>query len=143
MPFRASNKARQFIYEGALLKAKSGRKIQAVLFNDFFFLLELKNSSIDPAAATEEDGKIYNLYRPPMRVAQTTLREMDGDETGFHIVSRSDAAGGAELIVNVRAASAAARAKWLAAMQRARNWRRNVQQNAGSPTQGARVDLLL
>ncbi|RUS19507.1 Dbl homology domain-containing protein [Endogone sp. FLAS-F59071] len=49
--------ARQFMMEGPLAKAKSGRKLYAYLFNDIFILAQ-------PIKGLSPKGYLYTLYRP-------------------------------------------------------------------------------
>lgn len=47
---------REFIMEGALFKAKSGRKLHGFLFNDSLILAE-------PLKSLSPKGYLYTLYR--------------------------------------------------------------------------------
>lgn len=115
--------------EGPLLKAKSGRKIHAILFSDLFFLVESKNPSVDPSVMGDAASKIYHLYRPPFRVDETFIRDVESmggaaqaaaaglptDECAFQIYKNQ------EETVNVKASSAVMKKKWLAAFTKAKS----------------------
>ncbi|CEG74414.1 hypothetical protein RMATCC62417_09639 [Rhizopus microsporus] len=59
---------REFIMDGVLFKAKSGRKLHGFLFNDILILAE-------PLKALNERGYLYILYREPMPLERVTVRQ--------------------------------------------------------------------
>jgi hypothetical protein len=54
--------------DGALYKAKSGRKLHGYLFNDLLILAE-------PMKSLSNKGYLYSLYREPMPVGKITVRQ--------------------------------------------------------------------
>ncbi|KAL9542210.1 hypothetical protein MBANPS3_008720 [Mucor bainieri] len=59
---------REFIMDGALFKAKSGRKLHGFLFNDILLLAE-------PLKALNPKGYLYTLYREPMPIETVSVRQ--------------------------------------------------------------------
>ncbi|KAI8070947.1 hypothetical protein BC940DRAFT_175940 [Gongronella butleri] len=65
---------REFIMEGVLHKAKSGRKLQGYLFSDMFLLLE-------PLKGLSPKGYLYGLYRDPMNIERLVVRSQSAANT--------------------------------------------------------------
>ncbi|KAI9022188.1 hypothetical protein CLU79DRAFT_751554 [Phycomyces nitens] len=59
---------REFVMEGILYKAKSGRKLHAYLFNDIMILAE-------PLKSLSPKGYLYSLYREPMNIEHVSIRQ--------------------------------------------------------------------
>ncbi|KAI9015102.1 hypothetical protein BC832DRAFT_589560 [Gaertneriomyces semiglobifer] len=101
--------ARTFLFEGELVKLKSGRKLKAYLFNDVLLLCK---------ANRDKSKYQYVLYRRPMPLNDIAVRDLPKlhhssvgssssiDESCFQIVDGANQ-------VNLRATSAGAKRKWV------------------------------
>ncbi|VDB85180.1 unnamed protein product [Peniophora sp. CBMAI 1063] len=113
---------RKLLKEGILAKAKSGRRLRAVLCNDIFIL-------------TDEQAK--TLYRIPMHLSEIQVGDTSGrDETSFR-VSKAYPRGGDAIVL--RASSARECQAWLAeieaAAQRCRDAERQQAAKKAKPVQ--------
>ncbi|KAI8834668.1 Dbl homology domain-containing protein [Chytridium lagenaria] len=98
--------ARLYVFDSALSKAKSGRKLHGYIFTDMILLLQQQKN-----LGVFNDAKpMYTLYHAPIPVDQCTVRDAPRssgvDECTFQIVAPGD-------IITVKAPSASVKAKWL------------------------------
>ncbi|KAI8372990.1 uncharacterized protein BYT42DRAFT_578797 [Radiomyces spectabilis] len=107
---------REFVMEGILYKAKSGRKLHAYLFNDLLVLAE-------PLKELSPKGYLYYLYREPMKIEMITVRQQQnmslksnfvgggsGEDTNFQIAYGSQ-------VIAVKAPSASQKRQWISQLQ--------------------------
>ncbi|KAI9492304.1 hypothetical protein BDB00DRAFT_441263 [Zychaea mexicana] len=112
--------SREFVMEGVLYKAKSGRKLHGYLFNDILILTE-------PLKALSSEGYLYRLYKEPMSVDMITVRQQhqnlslkasftsstsssSTDDNAFQIVYGSH-------VIGVKASSASQKRQWISQIQ--------------------------
>ncbi|KAI9247826.1 hypothetical protein BY458DRAFT_526897 [Sporodiniella umbellata] len=107
-------KNREYVMDGALFKAKSGRKLHGFLFNDVFLLAE-------PLKTLNEKGYLYTLYREPMMIEGVGIRQLQtvslkqsfssaSEDTGFQIVYNNQ-------VTAVKASSTSQKRQWLSHLQ--------------------------
>ncbi|ORX88366.1 hypothetical protein K493DRAFT_341344 [Basidiobolus meristosporus CBS 931.73] len=120
--------ARQFIMEGILVKAKSGRKLQAFLFNDLLLLTQLPRSSLKNVGSNR-----YPLYRDPIPLNEMVAREIPRgfnqsgvDDTSFQIVH-------IEEVITVKCSSVSTKRKWMNELEAARSHYLDVEKKALGP----------
>ncbi|KAI8890231.1 hypothetical protein K501DRAFT_206841 [Backusella circina FSU 941] len=113
--WRLNVPGREIVMDGALYKAKSGRKLHGYLFNDLLILAE-------PMKTLSHKGYLYSLYREPMPVGKVTVRQQstmtlkptfgtnNSDDTSFQIVYDNN-------IIAVKASSAAQKRQWISQIQ--------------------------
>ncbi|RCH90712.1 hypothetical protein CU097_003149 [Rhizopus azygosporus] len=106
---------REFIMDGILFKAKSGRKLHGFLFNDILILAE-------PLKALNERGYLYILYREPMPLERVTVRQQhsislkpsfsasNSEDLSFQIVNNNH-------VIAIKASSATQKRQWLYQLQ--------------------------
>ncbi|KAG2207242.1 hypothetical protein INT46_008860 [Mucor plumbeus] len=105
---------REFIMDGALFKAKSGRKLHGFLFNDILILAE-------PLKTLSPKGYLYTLYREPMPIEEVSVRQQttitlkpsfgnSSDDLSFQIVSGSQ-------IIAVKTSTATQKRQWMSQIQ--------------------------
>ncbi|KAI8975146.1 hypothetical protein BDF20DRAFT_822616 [Mycotypha africana] len=104
---------REFIMDGALFKAKSGRKLHGFLFNDILILAE-------PLKTLNVKGYLYTLYREPFPLEKVSVRQQqsmtlkhtfsNSDECSFQIVSGSQ-------VIGVKTSSAHQKRQWISQIQ--------------------------
>ncbi|CAG8576933.1 3066_t:CDS:10, partial [Cetraspora pellucida] len=90
---------RQFILEGPLKKAKSGRNLYGYLFND---ILLLRHSN----KKTTAKGHKYSLYKPPIPLNEIFVKDIGLDETCFQVVHIED-------VINLRASNVSVKRQWV------------------------------
>ncbi|CAO3620385.1 unnamed protein product [Cunninghamella echinulata] len=112
---RLDIRGREFIMDGVLYKAKSGRKLHGYLFNDMFLLVE-------PLKSLSSKGYLYTLYREPMNIGRITIREQQQiglinsfgnntpDDTSFQIVYGN-------IVISVRTANVSMKRQWINQIQ--------------------------
>ncbi|CEP12393.1 hypothetical protein [Parasitella parasitica] len=88
---------REFIMDGALYKAKSGRKLHGFLFNDILLLAE-------PLKTLSSKGYLYTLYR------EACSRLNLSYDSSFQIVSGNQ-------VIAVRTSTAAQKRQWMSQIQ--------------------------
>ncbi|KAI9286625.1 hypothetical protein BC943DRAFT_351418 [Umbelopsis sp. AD052] len=99
---------REFMMEGPLYKAKSGRKLHACLFNDMLILAQ-------PIRGLSPQGYLYTLYKEPMPTDRIQVRgsaKLGTDDTGFQIVY-------GDLVVSVKAATVSMKKQWMTRISQA------------------------
>jgi len=99
---------REFMMEGPLYKAKSGRKLHACLFNDMLILAQ-------PIRGLSPQGYLYTLYKEPMPTDRIFVRgstKLGLDDAGFQIVY-------GESIISVKAATASMKKQWMTRISQA------------------------
>ncbi|KAI8985858.1 hypothetical protein BDB01DRAFT_786574 [Pilobolus umbonatus] len=106
---------REYVMDGALFKAKSGRKLHGYLFNDILILTE-------PLKTLSAKGYLYTLYREPMPLEAVSVRQQQtmtlkssfsgatSDDSTFQIVY-------GECIIGVRTALPAQKKQWINQIQ--------------------------
>ncbi|KAI7888806.1 uncharacterized protein EV154DRAFT_424999 [Mucor mucedo] len=107
---------REFVMDGALFKAKSGRKLHGFLFNDLLILAE-------PLKSLSPKGYLYSLYREPMPIESVSVRQQqtmtlkpsfggnnNTDDLSFQIVSGSH-------VIAVKTSSASQKRQWMNQIQ--------------------------
>ncbi|KAL0136070.1 hypothetical protein V8B55DRAFT_1552696 [Mucor lusitanicus] len=106
---------REFIMDGALFKAKSGRKLHGFLFNDILLLAE-------PLKALSPKGYLYTLYREPMPIESVSVRQQttmtlkpsfgnnSAEDLTFQIVSGNQ-------VIAVKTATATQKRQWMSQIQ--------------------------
>ncbi|KAI9193369.1 uncharacterized protein BJ171DRAFT_528088 [Polychytrium aggregatum] len=95
---------RQFIQEGPLAKAKSGRKLRGFIFNDLFLLAQ-------PHSKKGAHSKPLSLYRKPYLLHEISVRSVPGgDDTLFDIIQGAD-------VLSLRAPSASEKRGWVSAIE--------------------------
>ncbi|KAK4521682.1 uncharacterized protein ATC70_004214 [Mucor velutinosus] len=106
---------REFILDGALFKAKSGRKLHGFLFNDILLLAE-------PLKALSPKGYLYTLYREPMPIESVSVRQQttmtlkpsfgnnSADDLSFQIVSGNQ-------VIAVKTSTATQKRQWMSQIQ--------------------------
>ncbi|KAI7900770.1 uncharacterized protein BX663DRAFT_516465 [Cokeromyces recurvatus] len=107
---------REFVMDGVLFKAKSGRKLHGYLFNDILILAE-------PLKTLNQKGYLYSLYREPMPLERVSVRQQQtislkasfgssntSDDLSFQIVTINQ-------VIAVKAASAAQKRQWISQIQ--------------------------
>jgi len=111
------------LFDSGLVKAKSGRKINAFLFNDMLILIESKIGNYSEDLGSLPD-KSQCLYRSPYMLSDIVLRDVESmgsreaaiaaglntDDTAFQIMR------GPSDKVNVKASSVLMRKKWMKAV---------------------------
>lgn len=107
---------RQFVYEGPLQKAKSGRKLYCFLFNDLLIL----------TTPAKNDEKV--LYRLPIPLNEASVRSTTKDDI-FAIVHLEET-------INFKAPSAKACRKWMHELEKASNENALEEKKRGSSTSG-------
>ncbi|CAG8655621.1 13678_t:CDS:10, partial [Dentiscutata heterogama] len=90
---------RQFLLEGALKKAKSGRNLIGYLFNDILLLCHANKK------ATAKGHK-YSLYKPPIPLNEIFVKDIGPDETCFQVVHIED-------VINLRASNVSVKRQWV------------------------------
>ncbi|GBC07924.1 hypothetical protein RclHR1_00780004 [Rhizophagus clarus] len=88
---------RQFILEGALKKAKSGRNLFGYLFNDLLLLTQHNKKSV-------AKGYQYALYKPPILLNEIVVKS--GQDETFQIIHIED-------VINLKASSISAKQQWV------------------------------
>ncbi|KAL7334415.1 hypothetical protein PS15p_200047 [Mucor circinelloides] len=106
---------REFIMDGALFKAKSGRKLHGFLFNDILLLAE-------PLKALNPKGYLYILYREPMPIESVSVRQQttmtlkpsfgnsSAEDLSFQIVSGNQ-------VIAVKTSTATQKRQWMSQIQ--------------------------
>ncbi|KAI8641561.1 hypothetical protein BD408DRAFT_368111 [Parasitella parasitica] len=105
---------REFIMDGALYKAKSGRKLHGFLFNDILLLAE-------PLKTLSSKGYLYTLYREPFPIESISVRQQttitlktsfgnNSDDLSFQIVSGNQ-------VIAVKTSTAAQKRQWMSQIQ--------------------------
>ncbi|CAO3665847.1 unnamed protein product [Rhizopus stolonifer] len=105
---------REFVMDGVLFKAKSGRKLHGFLFNDIFLLAE-------PLKTLNERGYLYILYREPMYIDRVSIRQQQSmslkqsfsggsEDLSFQIVYNSQ-------VTAVKTSSTTQKRQWLSQIQ--------------------------
>jgi len=95
---------RRCLFDGVLIKAKSGRKLQAFLFNDMFLLTQ--HHGLVPVAGYE-----YSVYREPIPVHALLVREIQNeppDTLNFQILHIQT-----QQIIAVKAPSLNDKRRWM------------------------------
>ncbi|KAI9004449.1 hypothetical protein DFJ74DRAFT_693455 [Hyaloraphidium curvatum] len=102
---------RMFVYEGPLAKAKSGRKLHALLFNDLLLITQARSQ-----AAKTIGGKpfLYTLYRKAIPLNECVAREIPPtskppfpvDDSCFQVIHLQD-------VITFRASSVPNKRTWL------------------------------
>ena len=117
---------RRFLFDGSLLKAKSGRKLQAFLFNDMLLLTE-HHSTLGSYE--------YSVYREPIPVHVLLVREMKNeppDSLNFEILHIKT-----QQIIAVRAPSLNDKRRWLREIDGAYTHYQNVLKKQKNPSSKA------
>lgn len=121
---------RRILKEDTIGKAKSGRKVHALLCNDMLLLLV-------PGAAVNEGGERggstdpkhgAQLYHMPLPLEEISVRELSGkltgrDDSGFTVVHHAQpagAGGGKDDKINLRCSSPRAAHAWMKAIEDAK-----------------------
>ncbi|KAK9766343.1 hypothetical protein K7432_004643 [Basidiobolus ranarum] len=119
---------RQFVMEGILVKAKSGRKLQAFLFNDLLLLTQFPRSSLKNVGSNR-----YPLYRDPIPLNEMVAREVPRgfnqsgvDETTFQIVH-------IEEVITVKCSSVSTKRKWMNELEAARTHYLDIERQVLGP----------
>ncbi|ORX55702.1 hypothetical protein DM01DRAFT_1335097 [Hesseltinella vesiculosa] len=104
---------REYVMDGVLHKAKSGRKLQGYLFSDMFLLLE-------PLKGLSPKGYLYGLYREPMSIDRLTIRDLptstlrtsfnSPDETGIQL-------GYDNMVLALKTSSTSQKKQWISQIQ--------------------------
>ncbi|KAL0078645.1 hypothetical protein J3Q64DRAFT_1664753 [Phycomyces blakesleeanus] len=105
---------REFVMEGILYKAKSGRKLHAYLFNDILILAE-------PLKSLSPKGYLYSLYREPMNIENVSIRQQqnmtlkpsfggNSDDTSFQIVYGTS-------VIAVKTSASSQKRQWISQVQ--------------------------
>ncbi|CAG8781616.1 7151_t:CDS:10, partial [Gigaspora margarita] len=124
---------RQFILEGPLKKAKSGRNLYSYLFNDILLLCYSNKK------ATAKGHK-YSLYKPPIPLNEIFVKdkEIGLDETCFQVVHIQD-------VINLRANNVSVKRQWVNQLETASGYclevERKIQkgENSSSPMDHNRI----
>jgi hypothetical protein len=139
---------RKVLFESGLVKAKSGRKILAYLFNDLLLLVESKSGPYTEDLSVLPDKSLC-LYRPLYRLSDICLRDIESiggkeaaiaaglfvDDCAFQIMR------GPTDKVNVKAPSVLVRKKWMKAVDEAIIALREAQKRA-EIRQNQLIDLM-
>ncbi|KAI7880960.1 hypothetical protein K492DRAFT_207137 [Lichtheimia hyalospora FSU 10163] len=110
---------REFVMEGVLYKAKSGRKLHGYLFNDALVLTE-------PLRELSPEGYLHRLYKEPLTLDRINIRQLpqqmsikapfsggttaSSDDTGFQLVYGNQ-------VISVKAASISQKRQWISQIQ--------------------------
>ncbi|KAI9478903.1 MAG: hypothetical protein EXX96DRAFT_525777 [Benjaminiella poitrasii] len=107
---------REFIMDGVLFKAKSGRKLHGYLFSDILILAE-------PLKTLNQKGYLYSLYREPMPLERVSIRQQqtislktsfgsnnNSDDLTFQIVSGSQ-------VIAVKTSTITQKRQWISQIQ--------------------------
>ncbi|GBC18369.1 uncharacterized protein OCT59_006422 [Rhizophagus irregularis] len=97
---------RQFILEGALKKAKSGRNLYGYLFNDLLLLTQHNKKSV-------AKGYQYALYKPPILLNEIVVKR--GQDETFQILHIGD-------VINLKAISISAKQQWVNQLETANGY---------------------
>ncbi|KAM3584668.1 hypothetical protein VKS41_003475 [Umbelopsis sp. WA50703] len=99
---------REFVMEGTLYKAKSGRKLHGCLFNDMLILAQ-------PIRGLSSQGYLYTLYKEPMPTDRIQVRGSSKaglDDTVFQIVY-------GDSVISVKAATTSMKKQWMTRISQA------------------------
>ncbi|KAI9322514.1 hypothetical protein BX666DRAFT_1849334 [Dichotomocladium elegans] len=108
---------REFVMEGILYKAKSGRKLHGYLFNDILVLTE-------PLRGLSAQGYLHRLYREPLDLSAVSIRQHlhqnisikapftggGADDAGFQVVHGNQ-------VIAVKASSVSQKRQWISQIQ--------------------------
>lgn len=101
--------SRIFLYEGVLLKSKSGRKLTAYLFNDLLLLVHLKGNGTKP----------YAMYKQPLMMDSLSVKD-HSDSDSFQIDFEDQS-------IMVRALSISEKRQWINQIESARKVCRDLE----------------
>ncbi|KAJ8662806.1 hypothetical protein O0I10_000982 [Lichtheimia ornata] len=125
---------REFVMEGVLYKAKSGRKLHGYLFNDTLILTE-------PLRELSPEGYLHRLYKEPLNLDRINIRQLPQQMSikapfsGSTTVSSEDA--GFQLVygnqvISVKAPSMSQKRQWISQIQHFSALRSTIQRQSWS-----------